>query len=270
MSRQRSETVFELSDRLAFEVARQLHDLLLQLPDRNLALSVADLEVVDRNLARDSRDLLLLGGEQAGQPGGRALAYQDHARLADSAVHHVHVAVRGDRGSCAEAAAQVLQNGRSRAGLSFDRLVLGPGGGAAEENRAGQECAEDAKGQVRKQRANEQANQQDDHEDPASSQANEWHGARVLLMNDARDHADLLDPPHRGWVFRVRRLGAGAIHHACEDTGPDRCCIACRYSLPARYEDLTNGPDCTPAKPSSVASSASSSNSCGSTHRSIG
>src|SRR6202007_1658308 len=98
----------ELRDGLTLYIARQLHDLLVQLPDRDLSLAIADLEVVDRHLAGDPRDPLLLGGEQARQAVRGALADQDDARLADGPVDYVHVPVSGDRGRRGEAATQAL------------------------------------------------------------------------------------------------------------------------------------------------------------------
>ncbi len=118
--------------------------------------------------------------------------------------------------------------------------------------------------------ADEVADQDDDGCGANAGQRDQGQRPGVALAHDARNHADLLDPPHRCGVGRVRRLSAGLFHHDGEDTGPARLSIAWRYSRPARYDERTSGPDCTPAKPSSVASSASSSNSCGGTHRSIG
>jgi hypothetical protein len=49
-----------------------------------------------------------------------------------------------------------------------------------------------------------------------------------------------------------------------------RCSIAWVYSFPARYDDRTSGPASTPANPIARASSRSSTNSSGLTHRSTG
>ena len=49
-----------------------------------------------------------------------------------------------------------------------------------------------------------------------------------------------------------------------------RCSIAWVYSRPARYDERTSGPASTPANPIPRASSRSSTNSSGRTHRSTG
>src|SRR3954468_22308860 len=56
------------------EVAGQLHHVRRQLAQRDLALVVADDDVVDRGVADDAGDLLLLLREQAAHPVGGALA----------------------------------------------------------------------------------------------------------------------------------------------------------------------------------------------------
>ena len=77
------------------DVARQLHDVALQLAERDLALVVADDDVVDRGLAHHPGVALLLLGEQALDAVRGALGDQDDARPADHAVHGVEV--RGAR-----------------------------------------------------------------------------------------------------------------------------------------------------------------------------
>src|SRR6185312_5043570 len=76
---QRLEPVVDVADRGGLELARQSHDLALQLADRDLPLAVPDLELEDRHLVGHPGDALLLRRQQAGQPVGRALADQDNA-----------------------------------------------------------------------------------------------------------------------------------------------------------------------------------------------
>ena len=77
------------------DVGRQLGEMALQLGQRNLALAVADDDVVDRNVADQSRGALLLLGQQRFDPGRRSLGDEDDAGPADHPVHRVEVAGGG-------------------------------------------------------------------------------------------------------------------------------------------------------------------------------
>ena len=73
------------------EVAGQLHDVAAELAQRDLALVVADDDVVDRGVADDAGDLLLLLREQAADPARHALGDQDHPGPAEHPVDGVQL-----------------------------------------------------------------------------------------------------------------------------------------------------------------------------------
>src|SRR5262249_41632491 len=85
--------VVDGGDRRALQVPGQPHELALQLPDGDLTFLVAHLQVINWHVEGDPGHALLLGREQAWQPVGRALAHQNHTRLAHRPVHDVHVAI---------------------------------------------------------------------------------------------------------------------------------------------------------------------------------
>src|SRR5262249_50411461 len=62
--------VVDVADRGRLELARQPHDLALQLADRDLPFAVPDLKLEDRHLVGHPGDPLFLRRQQAGQPVG--------------------------------------------------------------------------------------------------------------------------------------------------------------------------------------------------------
>ena len=104
------------------DVARQLHEVALQLAQRDLALVVADDDVVDRGLAHHPGVALLLLREQALDAVRGALGDQDDARPADHAVHGVEVRGARDARGDPPRAPHVLQRPARGA-----RLALGLG-----------------------------------------------------------------------------------------------------------------------------------------------
>src|SRR3954465_1650286 len=76
-SAERGHALAEGVDLAGGDVARQLHHVRRELAQRHLALVVTDDDVVDRGVADDPRDLLLLLGEQSAHPVRGALADED-------------------------------------------------------------------------------------------------------------------------------------------------------------------------------------------------
>src|SRR5699024_1638350 len=101
--------------------------VVLQLTDRDLALTVADDDVVDRGTASDAGDLLPLAGDHLLHAVRVTLTDQDDARGADDAVDGIQVRVlrdaRLDDPLHAHAVAQVVQGPGGSAGLALDLLV---------------------------------------------------------------------------------------------------------------------------------------------------
>src|SRR5699024_6766484 len=114
-------------DLVLLNVSRQAHQVVLQLTDRDLALTVADDDVVDRGTASDAGDLLPLAGDHLLHAVRVTLTDQDDARGSDDAVDGIQVRVlrdaRLDDPLHAHAVAQVVQGPGGSAGLALDLLV---------------------------------------------------------------------------------------------------------------------------------------------------
>ena len=120
------------------QVAGQLHDVVAELAQRDLALVVADDDVVDRGVADDAGDLLLLLREQAADPAGHALGDEDDPGPAEHAVDGVQLLGAGDAGGDPPVTAHALEHPRGRSGLALDLAVGRALGPPAEDDERGQ------------------------------------------------------------------------------------------------------------------------------------
>ena len=122
------------------EVARQLHDVGAELAQRDLALVVADDDVVDRGVADDPGDLLLLLGEQAADPArARPRRPGSMPGPAEHPVHGVELGGAGDAGGDPPVAAHALEHPGGRARLALDLAVGRALGPAAEDDQRGEQ-----------------------------------------------------------------------------------------------------------------------------------
>ena len=114
----------------------------LKLGQRNLALLVADDNVVDRYVTDQPGSALLLLGQQRFNPCRRAFGDEDHARPAYHPVYGVEVT--GDRHALGHPpfAAQVVQRPPGCAGLTL-RLAIDRFLGPAAEDEEGDQQAQD-------------------------------------------------------------------------------------------------------------------------------
>src|SRR6266567_6769950 len=78
-SAERLQSLVERADLVLVQIARQLEQVAVELAQRHLALAVAHHHVVDRGVAGEASDLLLLLHDQAADAVRSALADEDDA-----------------------------------------------------------------------------------------------------------------------------------------------------------------------------------------------
>ena len=133
----RFQSTTDLGHFASAKVLGQFAEGLLDLPKRDLALFVSDLDLVDRDVGNPPGGLLALTGEHVTNPGRRTFGHQDHPGLADHSGDHVLVAIDGDRGCDGPLPAQGFDDRGRCSGLALDARVSGAHRATTEPERPG-------------------------------------------------------------------------------------------------------------------------------------
>jgi hypothetical protein len=110
-------------------------------------------------------------------------------------VHHVHRPVAGDGRGDGPVAAHVLQHRDRRPELPVDRRVLRLLREPPEEDHRGQHAEQDAHGDQERRQPGQQPDKHEDHDDRGRRAEGDRQRPLVLLVDQLRDHPDLLQPP---------------------------------------------------------------------------